>query len=295
MGLLADLIGGAASTGQRIVQDDIKAERQRVDDERQSELAMKRAKELEEYKQATVERLRREKEQRTAQQLDAAEQGGEKRTAARELLSAQSNAPSVDEKTLGLIKSKLSPQQLEKVYGVKTTALDRIDDQISEARKNGSYDALEVLKDARKQTVESMKQELAERKQASQEALGQQRADNDTKRTEALLLKASRDSGKTDGGNGKLTESERKTYTALMQDTTRQLLAAQRSLPDIMGKTQKQAVLDNIETLKEQHRIYSSLLAESQGSKSAKSEPPKADGAKPSGVLKYNPKTGKFE
>lgn len=281
MGLLADLIAGAASTGQRIVQDDIKADRQRVEDERQSELALKRAKELEQMKQDTAERLRRERQERTAKELAIAEEEGGKLTAARELAAAQSRAPSVNEKTLGLLRTRLSAADLEKFYGVSDSPLAKLDDKITAASKAGAYDAMDVLDSQRKQTVETLKYELGVKKEDNRQAnaaeerkIDRERNDIQARRVEALIAKQTNPNG--------ITESERKTYTALMQDTTRRIDAAQKSLKSIVDDEERKSVLENIKLLEAEHKTYQSLLAQSQSKKpDGEDRKPAPDAAKP--------------
>lgn len=156
MGLLADLIGGAANTGHEMLTKSIaneEAEAAKVREEEREAVNVrnrvdlmtaaeqKRQSFLSELK-ATAARLKtKEDQQRLSGEAATVEEGAQALSLQRELSTAQQRAPSMDADVLAIVKDKLKPEQLEAIYGVRTASgVDQLDDRIRLARQHGFSD-----------------------------------------------------------------------------------------------------------------------------------------------------------
>ena len=180
MSFFEDLVGSLAESGAKGL-NDISARNQReAEMKMQSDLSIERAKAAEAIRLDLEEQQRQSKQQRLSQQRQRVEEAAPAATQARELSQAQRLAPSVDGNVMDIIKSKLSPSQMKKFYGVDQGPVAELDDKLGIARKEGLYDAEAVLSAERKQTVDAL---AALRK----EALDQQKADAFDERTAAMI------------------------------------------------------------------------------------------------------------
>ena len=153
MSFFADLVGSVAESGAKGF-GEISARNQREDEARlQNELAIDRQKAAEAIRLDLEEKQRQAKQKRISDQNQAVEAATPAVTAERELSSAQKLAPSVDGNVMDIIKSKLSPEQMTKFYGVDNSPTAVIDDGLKVARRDGMYEAEDQLKEQRKITV----------------------------------------------------------------------------------------------------------------------------------------------
>ena len=170
MSFFEDLLGGLATSGAQGL-GEISARNQREDEMKlQNELAIERQKAAESIRLDLEEKQRQAKQQRLSEQRQAVEAAAPAATQARELSQAQKMAPSVDGNVMDVIKSKLTPAQMQKFYGVDQGPVATLDDKLGVARDKGLYDAEAQLSAERKQTVESIRD-------ANKAALDQRRLD----------------------------------------------------------------------------------------------------------------------
>lgn len=161
MSFLLDLIGSAAAAGSKGIGEYQEQERA-LERQREAEKgAMNRAVELDKIRGERAETERLAKMKRMSEQTQDVEAKATAEGEQRQLSAAQRMAPSVDANVLETIKAKLTPEQMEKFYGVKDNALSRVDDQISVARREGYYDLEEQLKSAREATRKAIAEEYA--------------------------------------------------------------------------------------------------------------------------------------
>ena len=207
MSFFADLIGSVAESGAKGL-GEISARNQREDEARlQNDLAIERSKAAEAIRLDMEEKQRQAKQQRISEQNQAVEKATPAVTAERELSSAQKLAPSVDGNVMDIIKSRLSPEQMTKFYGVDNSPTAVIDDGLKAARQGGMYEAEDQLKEQRKITVAAVE---AARKVAREEFkdadtmrrtdIQEQNANTNARRVEQAIAKVSGggSSGNTD-------------------------------------------------------------------------------------------------
>jgi hypothetical protein len=169
MSFFEDLVGGLAKSGAQGL-NDISVRNQREDElKMQNDLAIERQKAAEGIRLDLEEKQRQAKQQRLSDQRQQVEAAAPAATQAREISQAQRLAPSVDSNVMDTIKARLSPGQVQKYYGVDTSAVGPLDDKLGIARSKGLYDAEAQLQAERKDTVSAI---AAARK----DALDQQRA-----------------------------------------------------------------------------------------------------------------------
>lgn len=282
MSFLGDFVGGAAEAGAGIIGNQIKVDQETESRERlarlNNELETERQKTIAQTKIELEEQLRQSQQKRTADQFAQIQPEAEKIAKERDLSTANRVAPSVDDKTMGIIKSQLSPEQQQKFYGIKPqTALSNIDDQIAAGNKLGAYDAVDGLRKSRTEAFNDAKQQqaldIAEKKDATARDESARKEVRDEQRHKEAMAHIAAVAGRSNGGEGKITEGERKTYTALMSDASRQIKSARDSLPKIFDEQERAAVQENIKSLQREHDTYASLLAGTQSGKGEKSDP----------------------
>ncbi|OXE35711.1 MAG: hypothetical protein CGW95_12215 [Phenylobacterium zucineum] len=195
MSFLGDLVGSFAESGAKGL-NDISARNQReAEMQQQNDLAIQRQKAAEAIRLDLEEQQRQAKQQRLSDQRQQVEAAAPAVTQARELSQAQQVAPSVDRNVLDTIKSKLSPTQLQKYYGVDTGPVAALDDKLTASRQLGNYDAEAVLQNERKETVASI---AAARK----DALETRRLDQgDNKMDTLMAIAAGHDKARTDAAD----------------------------------------------------------------------------------------------
>lgn len=159
MSFLADLVGNAALSGEKVLGDRIQQEQLLARQDHEAELAMARAKMMEELKVKQEKDLAQQKYQRMSENTAAIEAATPGIQQQRQVGEAQQRAPSVDSNVLDNIKNKLTPEQLSKYYGVQNTPVTRIDDQITAARKGGMYEMEAALRTSREGVVKQLKDE----------------------------------------------------------------------------------------------------------------------------------------
>jgi len=204
MSFFADLLGNAALSGAKIAGDLSEQEQALARQENASRLDLERAKAVEVLREERAKAAEIAKRERLTSQMASVEQQAPTITRARELASAQGRAPSVDGNVLDVIKSRLSPEQVEKFYGVDNSPVAKMDDKLSVARKGGMYEAEDMLSAARKETVASMKAALDERKAAAKEAMDAARFEQTERKNDnqfnAQMAAISARSAKGEGG-----------------------------------------------------------------------------------------------
>lgn len=184
MSFLADLVGNAALTGEKMAGREV--EQQKLLERQDHESALMEAR----ARTAAQVKLELEKEEAAAKYKRMSENQADIEAAVpaiqqeRQLSAAQRLAPSVDGNVLDVIKGKLTPDQLSKYYGVQDTPVTRIDDQITAARKGGMYEMEAALRTSRKDTVDQLQKEWAQ--------------NNGERRTDALETTAAANAKKAD-------------------------------------------------------------------------------------------------
>jgi len=262
MSFFEDLIGSFAEAGAKGL-NDISARNQREAELKlQNDLAIERAKAAEEIRLDLEERQRQAKQQRLSQQRQEVEAAAPAATQARELGQAQKMAPSVDGNVLDIIKSKLTPAQMQKFYGVDQGPVAELDDKLGVARDKGLYDAEAVLQVERKDTVAAIKA-------ARKEALDQQKADGFDERTAAMIKVgaghdaarvAAKSAGAAGGGEGKLSLQQAREKRVDLKDQIATLMKEVE-----LGLTKKDAAKPLIESLKAQQNKYDKIIADGEG------------------------------
>lgn len=194
MSIIGDALMGAVDVGRGYLQSDIKAEakareadeiasRQEATDIRRDDLAEKRAittaRLKEEFarnnEQAKYERLGKEGEsiEKEAGNIELKRSSGL-------INSIRNQVPNEGEfankelsaDDIATIRTKLSPADAEKFYGLKPqTELSKTDDQIAAARAVGAYESRPALIEQRKQLADTDKQDRLERKNMTVDAL----------------------------------------------------------------------------------------------------------------------------
>lgn len=187
MSFFEDLIGSFAEAGAKGL-NDISARNQREAEMKlQNDLAIERAKAAESIRLDLEEKQRQAKMQRLSEQRQEVEAAAPAATQARELSQAKKMAPSVDGNVLDVIKSRLTPAQMQKYYGVDQSPVATLDDKLGVARDKGLYDAEAVLQNERKETVAAI---AAARKDALEQA---RLAQGDNKLDTMLAIAAGHD------------------------------------------------------------------------------------------------------
>lgn len=225
MSFLLDLIGSAADAGSKGI-GEYQAQENALERQREAEkLAEERALAVDRIRSERAEADRQAKQKRMSQETQDVEAKAQVAGQERQLSAAQRMAPSIDGNVLDIIKSKLTPEQMQKFYGVKDDPLSRVDDQIGVARKEGYYDLEEQLKSAREATrkaiADDMKRQMDERK-------GERDDRRDDQRDRQLDIMAS----KVDASSGSGAVKLRSTYTdgegrriGVMSDGSTQVLS----------------------------------------------------------------------
>lgn len=258
MSFFADLLGNAALTGEKIVGDKIEQQQRLELEDRQNALAIERQKAIDANRVAAEEKKLQERQARTSQQLQQAEAQAPEISRARQLLEAQGRAPSVDANVLDVIKSKLSPDELKKYYGVKDDAVSRIDDQLTAARKGGMYDAEAALKASRAETVAAIREEWKQR-------VDETRMDNDSKRADAAERNAETNakrlekiaSGSGGSGSGSLAKERlevTKAREARVALDNRIKIVLDKKKEGLMDKKAAQVELFKLEGLRDKYQ-----------------------------------------
>ncbi len=187
MSIIGDALMGALDTGRGYLQADIKAdaERQKADetaarqeatDNRKDDMAQRRMIVAEQLKEEFAQNSAKQKYGRLQSEGDNIEKEADNIDFKRSgglINSIRNQVPNEGEfanKELGAediatIRSKLSPADAEKFYGLKPqTELSKTDDQIAAARTVGAYESRPGLIEQRKQLADTDKQDRLERK-----------------------------------------------------------------------------------------------------------------------------------
>lgn len=285
MGLIADIIGSAAKAGGDIMERENRAslelENQKARADYQEELLRKR--------EETARALKQEEEQRQASQFMQAEEEGGKRYSEAQYQKWRSD----------IGQSDASEEQLRSTYDKAYKGKYQYADKLSEAKRY-TVEALKgitadprMIKSAQDDYKETARSEQAAAESARKERRDEarsiyemsaaesnaRRADASFMQAQAALSRAEKAAAKADSGN--LSESERKTYTALMQDAGRRLESANKRMKDAYTPEEKSSVQEEINLIKSEHSTYRGMLFGTQGDK----PPAKDAGTKnPSGM-----------
>jgi hypothetical protein len=187
MSIIGDAFMGALDTGRGYLQADIKAdaERQKADevatrqeatDNRKDDMAQRRAIVAEQLKEEFAQNSAKQKYGRLQTEGDAidTEAGNiDLKRSSGLINSIRNQVPNegdfanqdLSADDIATIRTKLSPADAEKFYGLKPqTELSKTDDQIAAARKVGAYESAPGLIAQRKQLADTDKQDRLERK-----------------------------------------------------------------------------------------------------------------------------------
>lgn len=187
MSIIGDGIMGAIDAGRGYLQADIKAdnERQKADeiavrqeaaDNRKDDLAQKRMIATEQLKEEFARSQSESKYKRLQSEGDAIETEAKNIDFKRSgglINSIRNSVPNEGEfankelsaEDIATIRTKMSPADAEKFYGIKPqTALSVTDDQIAAAKNVGAYESRPALIEQRKQLADTDKQDRLERK-----------------------------------------------------------------------------------------------------------------------------------
>jgi len=189
------------------------------------------------------------------------------------------------------IRGMVSPEFAKTQYGLEAPSEVQTSKDREAAAQNSGL--INIAKDERAHGMELRKatndenkglrddkrSELSATTEARKEKEGIARTENEGKRADAALRlagaaeqrAAAAEARVASGGN--LTEGERKTYTVLLGDISRNIKSARDSLKAIYDPAEKQAVQDQIDVLQKDHDTYAGLLSASQSGKGGKAEP----------------------
>lgn len=275
MSFLDGFLGGAAEAGAGLIASNIKNAQAQENARLESELALERQKTIEALKVKAADDARAAKSERIKGQLNTNADADVKAN-----FQLPGDAPTVDgdgnpltqeaidsfKQGKGMIQSAMEKRKSDYLANPRNqlkAAVDTGDDDpsklatlINDERRTASSDAANALK----QRELDLKQVRDEAEAKSRDKVAQASlisADANLRRAIAYETKAEK-------AGGNITESERKTYTALMQDTTRQIQSARTSLKSIFDDAEKAEVQAQIKTLEATHQTYATLLAGSQ-------------------------------
>ena len=182
MSFFADLLGNASLAGGQMLEDDRNIREKEALMNRQAQLETERSIATEKRKLEMQEQQRQALQQRTQDQMDQAERGGQAIGEARDmgaLDKARSMVPSEGQYagkkiTLGdvdSIRANMSPEDAQKYYGIKPeTTQSVLGDQLTAARAGGLHDATGSLKTAYDETVKALQAQFKENMATRQEA-----------------------------------------------------------------------------------------------------------------------------
>lgn len=279
MGMILDGIAGAASQGLSIMNDRDKvaaseASTMRMEAYRE-DLAAKRAE--------TVAALKRKTEMEDAEieqgQYDQIEAGAKQIGSNRDIGTAKSRAPSMDQAALDAVRENLSPEDQAKFYGIqqqKQSGL--INDRMTAARDIGARPGIrkelageyKTTLDAEKaSTLAAFKEkQLDQRYEIEQARLTESGRKTDLQNGATIAAINARGNGGGSNNDGKITREERLRYTTLFSDAGKRLSEAQTALskvaPGRMGEADRASLQESIAAYKEERALYQGLLAESQ-------------------------------
>lgn len=280
MSFFADLLGNAALSGAKIAGDMSEQEQALARQENESRLALERAKAVEVLREERARAAELEKRQRTVSQMDAVEQQAPAVTRARELAAAQQRAPSVDGNVLDTIKARLSPEQVEKFYGVDNSPVAKLDDRLAVARKGGMYDAEDMLAAARKETVAAMIEARKEREAAAKAARDERK---DDQRDRQLDISAS----KVGSSGGSSNAAERLEVTRARE----RRLDIERRIDTTMAKV-KERMITKEDGKKEIARLEDLQIKYQQEEDAAAAGKPTPAPGKPAAAAAAKPSSG---
>lgn len=245
----------------------------------QMELQEKKAKALDEMKE---QRKREQREKEIANQQEAYKEG-DKIAGARDLTTATSKAPSLNEEGFGMVKSALSPADLEKYYGVKQRKQSEVHaDAETAAMKSGAYDTMDAISKVRKETSAA---EIAADKEdrAEQEAKRREKKDdnqfkiqlaqvsNAAKSAEASMLRAQKS-----GDAAAATEAKVSATQAVnsARDAMKEMIESGKVSIDTDSKTGKTKIIGSDEyvadykTFEQMQRNAAKVVADKFSAKS---------------------------
>lgn len=229
MSFIGDLIGSFAKAGADAAGDiakenerereyqmraDLEEKKAKAAEIRQNNLAILRAQEMEKNRIKLEEDRAAATRKRLSDQFADIDAARPTATAERELSQAQSRAPSVDSNVMEILKSKLSPAELKKVYGVDTGQVAALDDSLAIARKKGYYDAEEHLKSARKEAIAATEAEWKRQMDAAKGERDERAVAAREKVADAALVRAEK------VGSGSANATERNAVARLNSERT---------------------------------------------------------------------------
>lgn len=215
MSFFADLLGNASLAGGQMLEDDRNIREKEALVNRQAQLETERSIATEKRKMEMQEQQRQALQQRTQDQMDQAERGGQAIGEARDmgaLDKARAMVPNEGQYagkkiTLGdveTIRANMSPEDAQKYYGIKPeTTQTVLGDQLTAARAGGLHDAAGSLKTAYDETVKALQAQFKERSQQVRDDVMMRNSDTTAKNAEtsARRVDAAIAKGGSSGGS----------------------------------------------------------------------------------------------
>ena len=287
MSFFADLLGNASLAGGQMLEDDRNIREKEALVNRQAQLETERSIATEKRKMEMQEQQRQALQQRTQDQMDQAERGGQAIGEARDmgaLDKARAMVPNEGQYagkkiTLGdveTIRANMSPEDAQKYYGIKPeTTQSVLGDQLTAARAGGLHDAAGSLKTAYDETVKALQAQFKEKTETRRLDQADARLSETERKTDlqhnASMARIDASEKRTTAGGDKMD----KLTTQL--DKIRQIKAQMTS--DVGPK--KAATSPRYQQLeKDEDEILASLRDERRGKQAADPAKP-APGAKP--------------
>lgn len=270
MSFLADLVGNAALTGEKVAHDYVGQQYALERQQHESDLATQRTETIERTKMALAEEQLQAKQKRFSEQsavVDARAVDVGKSRKAQELLAAGAgNAATITPEQAAVL------QQAGRIKG--DTAVTAIDDRTTAARENGFYEMEAQLKNSRDATVKALAEEWNQKFKERTE----DRKDAELKETGRkadLQYEASR--AQTAAYAARQSKSDHQGAT---EKLTTEKARALQELSILMDKGNRKADGPRIDSIKAYLVELDGLLAERRGSGS-KDPAPAVDPAKP--------------